>query len=212
MGNPSLRIPIFPLNVVLLPGQTLPLHIFEPRYKLMVGTVMKNGAPFGVVRVREDAIFRVGCTANVVEIVNTYEDGRMDIATMGRTAFRILDIHNDMPYLEATIDPLADNLEPGPAQVTADLRSLFEDCYRLAHRTTPPDISASIENDSEAPFTYQLAAKLPLDLDALQALLEIRDESGRRRRLVEQLTELRTQLVRIAQMRDKTAGNGHGLN
>lgn len=208
----KLRIPLFPLNVVLLPGSPLPLHIFEPRYKQMIRTVVEQNAPFGVVRARDDGIFRVGCTAVVERIVKEYEDGRMDIATAGRVPFRIEELHRDMPYLAATVWPLGDDPQPGPAKITSDLRAMFENCHRLAHGAEPPELSPSQESDPEHPFAYRLAAELPLDLDALQVLLEIRTEAERRSRLLEQLSALFPRLVRIAQMRKKTGANGHGLN
>jgi ATP-dependent Lon protease len=211
-ATPKLRIPLFPLNVVLLPGNPLPLHIFESRYKQMIRTVVEQSAPFGVVRARDDGIFRVGCTAMVVRIVKAYEDGRMDIATVGQMPFRIEELHHDMPYLAATVQPLADDPQPGPAKITGELRKLFESCYRLAHGAAPADISLWPENDPEHSFAYQLAPELPLDLDALQELLEIRTETERRSRLVEQLGALLPRLVRISQMREKTGANGHGLN
>lgn len=212
MEPSKLRIPLFPLNVVLLPGSPLPLHIFELRYKQMIRTVVEQNAPFGVVRARDDGIFRIGCTAVVERIVKAYDDGRMDIATVGQMPFRIDELHRDMPYLAATVQPLEDDPQPSPAKITSDLRALFENCYRLAHRNEPPDISSEQESDPERPFAYRLAAELPLDLDALQELLEIRTEAERRSRLLERLSALFPRLVRIAQMRKKTGANGHGLN
>jgi Lon protease-like protein len=211
MANVHLRIPLFPLNVVLFPGIPLPLHIFEPRYKLMIGKAVEQDAPFGVVRAQDDGIFRVGCTASVVRIVKTYEDGRMDIVTMGQKPFRIQEVHQEKSYLEATVDLLADDAQPGPSKVTGELRTLFEECYRLVHGEAA-EASAMPDDDPERPFAYQLASELPLEADALQQLLELRAESLRRSRLAEQLKELLPQLARISHMRDKTAGNGHGLN
>ena len=134
----SLRIPLFPLDVVLLPRKSLPLHIFEPRYKLMIGNAVEQDAPFGVVRglqveppavsstrlPKGDAIARVGCTARVVRVIKTYDDGRMDIATVGERVFRIREVHDDKAYLEATVDIEADDMQPGPPEVTAKLRTL----------------------------------------------------------------------------------------
>jgi Lon protease-like protein len=211
MANVHLRIALFPLNVVLFPGIPLPLHIFEPRYKLMIGKAVEQDAPFGVVRAQDDGIFRVGCTASVVRIVKTYEDGRMDIVTMGQKPFRIQEVHQEKSYLEATVDLLADDAQPGPAKVTGELRTLFEECYQLVHGEAA-ETSAMPDDDPERPFAYQLASELPLEADVLQQLLELRAESERRSRLAEQLKELLPQLARISHMRDKTAGNGHGLS
>ncbi len=163
-----------------------------------------------MVRARENGVFRVGCTAKVVQIVKAYEDGRMDIHTVGQTPFRIREVHRDLAYFEATVELLADDTEPGLATVTSELQALFAQCYVLAHGDEAA--GAWPENDPERPLAYQLAAELPLHPDALQQLLELRAEAERRSRLVEQLKELLPQLARMVHMRDKTAGNGHGLN
>ena len=83
------RIPLFPLNVVLLPGAALPLHIFEPRYREMVSECLKSKTEFGLLLSLPKGIVRVGCTAEVMDVVKRYDDGRMDIVTVGRTPFRI---------------------------------------------------------------------------------------------------------------------------
>jgi Lon protease-like protein len=103
------RLPLFPLNTVLFPGQLLPLHIFEPRYTLMVNTCIKKESPFGIVLIREgkevgeDALpHRVGTTARVVD-VERLEEGRMQIVVAGEERFRVLELHRDQPYLTGDV-------------------------------------------------------------------------------------------------------------
>ena len=84
----SSLLPLFPLDVVLLPGAPFPLHIFEPRYKEMIADCLAESQPFGVVRVKDDGIANLGCTAEITSIVKKYEDGRLDILTEGRRPFR----------------------------------------------------------------------------------------------------------------------------
>ena len=79
-------LPLFPLEVVLLPGTPLPLHIFEPRYKEMIGECLANDAPFGVVRALEEGIAEVGCTAEIITVTKEYPDGRMDLICRGSQA------------------------------------------------------------------------------------------------------------------------------
>lgn len=98
------KIPLFPLTLVLFPGMTLPLHIFEPRYKRMIKDVVQDDEPFGIVLTRENGIANVGCTASVRRIARTFPDGRMDIITLGESAYHIRAIHKDKEYLEATVD------------------------------------------------------------------------------------------------------------
>src|SRR5258707_13826771 len=94
------RIPLFPLNVVLLPGAILPLHIFEPRYRQMVRHCLDEKREFGVLLALPKGIVRVGCTARVTEVVKRYNDGRMDIVTVGRFPFRITQLVNSDAYAD----------------------------------------------------------------------------------------------------------------
>src|ERR1700730_4599316 len=205
----SLRIPLFPLDVVLLPKKSLPLHIFEPRYKLMIRNAVEQDAPFGVVRASGNGVAHAGCTARVVRVIKTYDDGRMDIATVGETVFRIRDVHEEKLYLEATVDIEADDMQPGPPEVTAELRTLFENCQRLIHGAGQPEASWWPEDHAESSLAYELAGELPLDLDMLQELLEMRNEAARRGRLAEELRQVLPQLARIVHVRKVSTGNGH---
>lgn len=87
--SPAL-LPVFPLDVVLFPGASLPLHIFEPRYKEMIGECLDRRQPFGVVRAQEGGIAQVGCTAEILHVARTYPDGRLDIVTEGRKRFQVI--------------------------------------------------------------------------------------------------------------------------
>ena len=204
------HIPLFPLNVVLLPGMTLPLHIFEPRYKAMMKTVIEDEVPFGVVLSRENGIATVGCTALVRRVARTYPDGRMDVITVGQSAYRIRAVHKDKEYLEATVDLMTDDFQPGAAAPTAELLTLFTDCHLLLHGSPPADMD--IDDRSDGLLAYRIASELPLELETLQELLEIRAEAERRIRLISRLNQLLPQLVQIEQMRSKSMANTHGPN
>jgi ATP-dependent Lon protease len=204
------RIPLFPLTVVLLPGMTLPLHIFEPRYKRMMRTVLDDEIPFGVVLSRENGIATVGCTAVVRRVARTYPDGRMDIITIGESAYRVRAVHKDKEYLEATVDLMADDFEPGSGAAASELLTLFTDCHLLLHGSPPGDID--VNDRSDGLLAYRIASELPLQLDTLQELLEMRVESERRLKLIARLDQLLPQLLQIQQIRSKSATNSHGPN
>ena len=204
------HIPLFPLTVVLLPGMTLPLHIFEPRYKTMMKTVIDDEVPFGVVLARETGIATVGCTALVRRVSRTYPDGRMDVITVGESAYHIRAVHKDKEYLEATVDVMADDFQPGATAPTAELLTLFTDCHLLLHGSPPADIDIDGQNDGL--LAYRIASELPLELETLQELLEIRAEAERRIKLISRLNQLLPQLVQIEQMRSKSMANTHGPN
>jgi Lon protease-like protein len=95
----SALLPLFPLNVVLLPGTPLPLHIFEPRYKELVAECLQDQKPFGVLRAKEEGIAEIGCTAEIISVIKKYPDGRMDIVTEGRERFEVMHLNQEDPLL-----------------------------------------------------------------------------------------------------------------
>ena len=204
------HIPLFPLAVVLLPGMTLPLHIFEPRYKRMMKTVIDDEIPFGVVLARENGIATVGCTAIVQSVARTYPDGRMDIVTTGESAYRVRAVHKDKEYLEATVELMADDFQPGSPAAASELLTLFTDCHLLLHGSPPGDID--IDDQADGLLAYRIAGELPLELETLQELLEMRVEAERRVKLIGRLNQLLPQLIQIQQIRSKAATSNHGPN
>ena len=203
------RIPLFPLTVVLLPGMTLPLHIFEQRYKRMMKTVIDEEIPFGVILARENGIATVGCTALVRRVARTYPDGRMDVITLGESAYRVRAVHKDKEYLEATVDMMPEDLHPGPPATAEELITLFTDCHLLLHGSPPGEIS--IDDQADGLLAYRIASELPLELETLQELLEMRVEAERRSKLIHRLNHLLPQLIQIQQIRTKSA-TSHGPN
>jgi Lon protease-like protein len=104
----GMKIPLFPLDLVLFPGVPLPLHIFEPRYRQMAAECLATSAPFGIVRARPEGLAVIGCTARIVRILHRYPDGRSDILTQGIDRFEIEQLIGQggdaSSYLEAEID------------------------------------------------------------------------------------------------------------
>ena len=109
------KIPLFPLGVVLLPEVFLPLHIFEERYKTMIGECVDQDQEFGVVYYNGTEMESRGCTARVVRVIKQYPDGRMDILTKGERRFLIEDLHEEKPYLEGSVG-FFDDVEEPPTQ------------------------------------------------------------------------------------------------
>ena len=94
-------LPLFPLEVVLLPGTLLPLHIFEPRYREMTADCVAKKKPFGVVRSKEEGIAEIGCTAEILTVAKQYPDGRSDIVTRGQRRFEVLQVNQERSFLQA---------------------------------------------------------------------------------------------------------------
>src|SRR5271156_5324750 len=131
------RIALFPLNIVLYPGATLPLHIFEPRYKLMIHHCIANNCEFGVILAGEKGVATIGCTAAITQKLKDYVDGRMDILTQGRVVFRALNLLQEKEYHEAMVEfisaPSEVPREPARHQEEAILLGLFQECHSLLY-------------------------------------------------------------------------------
>lgn len=203
----SKRIPLFPLDVVVFPGTPLPLHIFEPRYKLMIQRCLENHCEFGILLARSDEIAPVGCTAQIVKVVKQYPDGRMDILTVGQNAFRVLELINEQPYLEGEVEYLDDEVGSLTPEAQQELLKLYEQCHTLIYGRAPqrPEV------DADCSVTFQIAAQLPLEVESKQKLLEIRAEPERQSHLCKRLKEWLPQLAHLERSRAKAGGNGHGL-
>jgi Lon protease-like protein len=106
----KITIPLFPLGLVLLPQMPLPLHIFEERYKLLIGECLDNAMEFGIVYFNGTDIQSIGCTASIQKVLKRYEDGRLDILTRGENRFEINEMYDHKPYLEAQVTLFDDEL------------------------------------------------------------------------------------------------------
>lgn len=201
------RIPLFPLDVVLFPGAALPLHIFEPRYKLMIRRCLNMKIQFGVVLAQKNGMATVGCTAAIVSVVKQYPDGKMDILTRGETPFQIKEVFEDQPYFEAAIECLADSADSHP-NASKELLEAYEQCHWLLFNRGPEALRIKPRMSP----AYAMANALPLPLERKQLLLENRDESERQSQLFEQLKEWLPQLVYLNERREHARGNGHSLN
>lgn len=203
----SRRIPLFPLDVVLFPGASLPLHIFEPRYKMMIRRCLNMKIQFGIVLAQKNGMATVGCTAAIVSVVKQYPDGKMDILTRGETPYQIKEVFDDKPYYEAAIECFTDSTD---SQLTAskELAEAFEQCHWLLFNRGP-ETPRTKPRMSPA---YTMASALPLPLEQKQLLLENRDEADRQSQLLERLKEWLPQLVYLNERRQHARGNGHSLN
>jgi uncharacterized protein len=196
-------LPLFPLDVVLLPGTPLPLHIFEPRYKEMIGECMANSAPFGVVRALERGIAEIGCTAEIVTITKQYADGRLDLVAQGGKRFEVLQLNEDRSFLRAEVLLIPD--EPSTPQEVDSSRVIELHREILSLAGAVQDVSGL----EPGALAFHIAGSLPLDLDFKQKLLELRSEGQRLLALAAYLEGVLPGLRRAARAREKTGGNGH---
>jgi Lon protease-like protein len=196
-------LPLFPLDVVLLPGIALPLHIFEPRYKEMIGECRANNAPFGVVRALEDGVAEVGCTAEIVSVTKEYPDGRLDLVAEGRNRFEVLELNRQRSFLQAEVLLVQD--EPGTPSPEDTARAIQFHLEILSLAGALQDLSAA----DQSVLSFCLAGSLPLDLDFKQKLLGMRSEGERIQAVAAYLESILPNLRRSARAREKAGGNGH---
>ncbi len=202
---PSRLIPLFPLQVVVFPRTDLPLHIFEERYKEMVGDAIRDTAEFGVVLAKEEGIVNIGCTVVVDRVVQTYEDGRLDILTRGRRRFEIVSLDEELSYLRAQVTFFDDeDFSPTPN----DLRDVAIHGYQELRQLSSP--AGRPEPDLADPqLSFQIAQGLP-DLDFLNTLLGQRSEIIRLKRLNQYLAQYIPQKRAIEHVRAVAPTNGCG--
>jgi Lon protease-like protein len=198
-GSVSSLLPIFPLELVLLPGAALPLHIFEPRYKEMITECLAQKKPFGVVRASDEGVADIGCTAEIVSVTKKYDDGRMDILTRGVERFEVLEVNQDRSFWQAEIALLQDENEDEPAHPTAETITqavrLQAEIAKLAG-TEPVGL-----DEHAATLSFLLAGSLPLDLDFKQSLLSTLSEAKRLQAVVDYLEAILPGLRRAAKAR-----------
>jgi Lon protease-like protein len=197
-------IPLFPLDLVLLPGVPLPLHIFEPRYKEMVKECMEQKKHFGLVRMHEDTMATIGCTAEIIQVLKAYPDGRSDILTEGKRRFEVLETNQERSFLQANVFFLEDDPDGAPkAEIETALR-LHDEIMQLA--------GAETESHKEIDTTqlaYRLAGSLPFDPDFQQVLLEMNSEAERMQAIIAFFKRILPVLERNARAKRKAGGNGH---
>ncbi|HKI25337.1 MAG TPA: LON peptidase substrate-binding domain-containing protein [Candidatus Sulfotelmatobacter sp.] len=196
-------LPLFPLEVVLFPGVPLPLHIFEPRYKEMIGECRTNQTPFGVIRALEQGIAEVGCTAEIVSVTKEYADGRLDLVAEGRKRFEVLELNQERSFLRAEVLLLPD--EPGAPAPEDNARAIQAHREIMALAGAVQDLSTA----NRDALSFALAGSLPLDLDFKQKLLAIGSEAERLRALATYLETILPNLRRAVRARETAGGNGH---
>ena len=204
-------LPLFPLNVVLLPHTNLALHIFEERYKQMVADCLEHHWEFGVVLTEERSIKQSGCTAVITQVTRRYEDGRMDIVVLGQRRFEVLLLDREKPYLrgatqffedEGGLVPLDDSRRRRALELYKQVMEILPSEARQPG-DLPPDLN-------DAQLSFQIMGSLPADLKFKQALLESRSESVRLTEVISYLQKMASHLSLMVKTHAKAGGNGQG--
>ena len=165
--------PLFPLGLVALPSELIPLHIFEERYKTMIGRCRTEPSEFGIVWMADDGLRTIGCACEIAEVLEETEDGRINLVARGTRPFRIEARQDELPYPAGAVEFLDDREEePDPAAADAAREAYAELVRQATDRDPSPDELAALS-------AYQMAATVEFGLDAKQGLLDLRSESAR---------------------------------
>ena len=199
-------IPLFPLNVVLMPGAPMPLHIFEDRYKQMVDECLREESEFGMVFADESGTRKVGCTAKIVELVERYDDGRMLILVEGSRRFRLNNVLTGKPYYVGEIEFFEEEAED------EDVQALAEECIALLERVVEAATEGSVGIEIEPPYknlSFAIAGRVEFEPEMRQQILELTSEKERLEKVKQLLATAAERLERERKAREKAQTNGH---
>ena len=169
------HFPLFPLGLVALPHEYVPLHIFEPRYRTMIAECLEQEREFGIVWAGEDGQRPIGCAMRIDRVLERMEDGRLNILTQGTRPFRIVEDQDDRPYPAGTVEFLADKPEEPNERTRDAAHAAYAELVAQATDRTLED------EELEAMTAYAMAATVDFGLEAKQGLLDLRSENARLR-------------------------------
>lgn len=194
--------PLFPLGIVALPSETVPLHIFEDRYKRMIEECLEHEREFGIVWLSEEELKSIGCACEIDRVLGREDDGSMDILVRGTRPFRLVERQDDLPYPAGIVEPLHDADEEADAEAAQTARELYAE---LVEQATDKLLT---EDELVELDAYAMAGTVEFGADAKQELLELRSENARMRLLAVLFRAAikRLELVDRAQARARSNG------
>jgi Lon protease-like protein len=201
-GGLANDFPLFPLQLVLLPSEVVPLHIFEERYKTMIEEVLTHDSEFGIVWLADDGLHDIGCACRIERVLEKLEDGRINLLTRGTKPFRVVERQRHLAYPAGVIEFIADTPEQPNEQLIGQAQSAYSELvHKATDRSPQPDELKGMD-------AYAMAATVDFGLDAKQGLLNLRSENARLE-LVARLFRAalkRLDLVDLAQARAQSNG------
>ncbi len=208
MSEPLIQgFPLFPLGLVALPGESVPLHVFEDRYRRMIerclaGESGSSQSEFGIVWLSDEELKQVGCACEIERVLERMSDGRLNILARGTRPFRLLERQHELPYPAGVVEFLHETPEPVDEDAARTARALYRE---LVEEATDRELSAQELGAMDA---YAMAATVEFASDAKQELLELRSESARMRLLAVLLRAAikRVELIDRAQTRARSNG------
>jgi Lon protease-like protein len=196
------EIGLFPLELVLLPTERVPLHIFEPRYKELIGECLRSGREFGLVLQDEQGRRDIGTRAVVVEVLQVFDDGRMNVVVEGHDRFRLRELTSGRTFLTGDVEPVDDEDEEASVADTDRALTLFRQLVEIAGGDVdePDGTSGSL--------SFEIASRIDFGIEPKQELLELRSEPARLRHLCDLLEGAVEAVQREREVRERAATNG----
>jgi Lon protease-like protein len=199
---PLSDFPLFPLPIVLLPSEVVPLHIFEERYQTMIGECLESDTEFGIVWLSDEGLKPIGCACEIDRVIERMPDGRLNILARGTRPFRLVERQDNLPYPAGTVEFLADKEEEPDSPTREKAHKSYAELVERATDKAPE------AEELEAMSAFDMAATVEFGLEAKQGLLELRSENARLRlvtRLFRSATK-RLDFVDRAQARARSNG------
>ena len=194
--------PLFPLGIVALPGELIPLHIFEERYKTMMNECLREEKEFGIVWLSDDGLRETGCACTIDRVLERMEDGRMNLLTRGTRPFRLLSRDDHLPYPAGTVEFLDDRSESSDASAADTAHASYAELVEQA-TDNPPEA-----DELAAMNAYEMAATVDFGLEAKQGLLELRSENARLRLVTRLFRAAMKRLEMMERVQSRARSNG----
>jgi Lon protease-like protein len=167
--------PLFPLGLVAVPGELIPLHIFEQRYKTMMNECLRDEKEFGIVWLSEDGLREIGCACEIDRVLERLDDGRMNLLARGTRPFRVLERQSELAYPAGVVEFVEDRAEEVDPELLGDAHEAYAELVRRATDRDPDS------DELGGMGAYAMAATVDFGLDAKQGLLDLRSENARLR-------------------------------
>jgi Lon protease-like protein len=202
---PVQDFPLFCLGIVALPTESVPLHVFEERYRTMIEECLEGEREFGIVWLSDEELKPIGCACEIERVLERMDDGRMSILVRGTRVFRLLERQDDLPYPAGIVEFLTEREELLDGEIANDAHELYGE---LVEQATDRTLS---EEELGGMSAYSMAATVDFGADAKQELLELRSENARLRllTLLFRAAIKQMELVERAQVRARSNGSVH---
>jgi Lon protease-like protein len=193
---------LFPLNLVLLPGEQAPLHVFEPRYKELIGECLAENEEFGLVLADDDGIREIGTRAGVIEVLERFDDGRLNVVIEGRERFRLVEVTEGLSYQTADVVDIDDDGEQPTEEEVEQCLAAYDRVVKAADAELE-----DLDFDADS-IAFQIAARVDFGTEIKQGLLELQSERERVLRLAPMLNQAADAVRRDRDIRERASGNG----